>query len=255
MTDLTQPDRVNEPPSYRWKIIGDLVAALALVTVTAVITSWLLEFPPRYLINTVGYYLVVATLLLVTTPNTLTGPGLGHANRITLLRACLIVHIAAIVTRPVPLTTSGLWWVITVSSIALVLDGIDGRVSRSKQCETAFGARFDMELDAFFLLVLSVLGWKSGKAGLWITGIGMIRYGFVIAASFTPWLGKTLPESLRRKTVCAVQGIALLICLGPIISSALATLIGAVALGSLVVSFAIGIQWLASHRKTLRSTE
>ena len=106
-----------------------------------------------------------------------------------------------------------------------------------------------------FLLVLSVLVWKSGKAGLWITGIGMIRYCFVIAASFTPWLGKTLPESLRRKTVCAVQGIALLICLGPIISSALATLIGAVALGSLAVSFAIDIQWLANHRKTLQSTE
>ena len=67
--------------------------------------------------------------------------------------------------------------------------------------------------------------------------------------------GKTLPESLRRKTICAVQGVAVLICLGPIVSSALATLIGAVALGSLVVSFAIDIQWLADHKDTVRSTD
>ena len=143
--------------------MGDLFAALALVTVTAVITSWLLEFQTRYLINTIGLYLVVATLLLVTIPNTVTGPGLGHANRITLLRASLIAPIAAMVTRPFPLNTTGVWWVIAVSSIALILDGIDGRVSRSKQCETTFGARFDMELDAFFLLALSVLVWQSGK--------------------------------------------------------------------------------------------
>ena len=133
--------------------MGDLIAALALVTVTAVITSWLLEFQTRYLINTIGLYLVVATLLLVTIPNTVTGPGLGHANRITLLRASLIAPIAAMVTRPFPLNTTGVWWVIAVSSIALILDGIDGRVSRSKQCETTFGARFDMELFQFRTII------------------------------------------------------------------------------------------------------
>ena len=235
--------------------MGDLIAALALVTVTALITSWLLEFQTRYLINTIGLYLVVATLLLATIPNTVTGPGLGHANRITLLRASLIAPIAAMVTRPFPLNPTGAWWIIAVSSIALILDGIDGRVSRSKQCETTFGARFDMELDAFFLLALSVLVWQSGKTGAWITGIGAIRYGFVIATLFGPWLGRTLPDNLRRKAICVVQGIALLICLGPIVPSTLATFVGAIALCSLVMSFAIDIQWLANHRKNPQPTD
>ena len=255
MTDLTQPDSFPEPSSPRWTIVGDLVVALVLVTLTAATTTWLLEFESGYLINALGLYAVVATLLLVNIPSTLSGPGLGHANRITLLRTSLIVPIAAIVTTPVTLNTTGAWWVISVSSIALILDGIDGRVSRSMQCETTFGARFDMELDAFFLLVLSVLVWQSGKTGVWVTGIGTIRYAFVIAALFGPWLGRTLPTNLRRKVICVIQGIALLICLGPIIPSTLASLVGSVALCSLVISFGIDIQWLADHKDTARSTD
>ena len=255
MTDLTQPDTFPEPPSHRWKIMGDLVAALALVTVTAVTISWSLEFPTRYLINTLGLYLLLATLVLITIPRTLAGPGLGYANRVTLFRASLIVPIAAMVTKLVPLTASEAWWVIAVSTIALILDGVDGRVSRYKQCETTFGARFDMELDAFFLLVLSVLVWHNGKTGAWITGIGVTRYCFLIAAFFGPWLGRTLPESLRRKIICVVQGIALLICLGPIVPSALAIFVGATALFLLVVSFGIDIYWLANHRTTIRPTD
>ena len=235
--------------------MGDLVAALALVTVTAVTISWSLEFSTRYLLNTLGLYLLIATLVLITIPRTLAGPGLGYANRVTLFRASLIVPIAAMVTKLVPLTASEAWWVIAVSTIALILDGIDGRVSRHKQCQTTFGARFDMELDAFFLLVLSVLVWQTGKAGAWITGIGVIRYGFLIAAFFRPWLGQTLPESLRRKVICVVQGIALLICLGPIVPSALAIFVGATALFLLVVSFGIDIYWLANHRTTIRPTD
>ena len=255
MTALTQPNPFPEPSSLRWKIVGDLVAALVLVTLAAATTPWLLEFETGYLINALGLYVAIAALLLVNIPRSLPGPGLGHANRITLVRASLIVPIAAIATTPITLNTAGAWWVISVSTIALILDGVDGYVSRLRQCGTTFGARFDMELDAFFLLVLSILVWQSGKTGAWITGIGIIRYAFVIAAFFGPWLGRTLPTNLRRKVICVIQGIALLICLGPIIPSTLASLVGSVALCSLVISFGVDIQWLAAHKETVRPTD
>tara|TARA_B100000029_G_scaffold282755_1_gene276643 strand:+ start:2055 stop:2762 length:708 start_codon:yes stop_codon:yes gene_type:complete len=235
--------------------VSDLVVALLSVTLTAVATAWFLSLRTDYFIKTIGLYVAVATLLLANIPNTLSGPGLGHANRITLLRTTLIVPIAAMITIPVTLNTTGAWWIITISAIALMLDGLDGRVSRIKQCETTFGAKFDMELDAFFLFILSVLVWQSGKIGVWITAIGIIRYAFVISTLLAPWLGQTLPESFRRKLICAIQGISLLICLGPIVPPTFAALVGGVALCLLVISFGIDIQWLTNHREAIRSTD
>ena len=41
-------------------------------------------------------------------------------------------------------------------SVALALDGVDGQVARRTGTVSALGARFDMEVDAFLVLVLSV---------------------------------------------------------------------------------------------------
>ena len=43
-----------------------------------------------------------------------------------------------------------------LTAVALALDGVDGRVARRTETVTAVGARFDMEVDAFLILVLSV---------------------------------------------------------------------------------------------------
>ena len=43
-----------------------------------------------------------------------------------------------------------------LSSVALALDGVDGQVARRTRTVSALGARFDMEVDAFLVLVLSV---------------------------------------------------------------------------------------------------
>ena len=59
------------------------------------------------------------------------------------------------------------WWIISLGTVAMLLDGTDGRVARRTGTTSAFGARFDMELDAFLLLALSVLVWQSGR---WVHG-------------------------------------------------------------------------------------
>jgi phosphatidylglycerophosphate synthase len=165
---------------------------------------------------------------------------------VTLLRAALALPIGALALFPVALGAAGAWWVITLGTVAMVLDGVDGRIARRTGSATPFGARFDMELDAALIMALSVLVWASGKAGLWVLAIGAMRYVFVAAAWFVPALNGALPESFRRKAVCVVQGVVLLVALGPIIPAPMAVFVCAVGLVALTYSFAVDVAWLLS---------
>jgi phosphatidylglycerophosphate synthase len=130
-----------------------------------------------------------------------------------------------------------------LAGIALLLDGVDGWIARRTGTGTAFGARFDMETDAFLILALSVLAWRGGPVGPWILGIGSLRYLFVLAGRIWPRLRRELPPSYRRKVVCVVQGVALLIVVAPLFPAALAWSVGALALASLVGSFTVDTLW------------
>lgn len=196
---------------------------------------------------TAALYLALSVLLIRGLPRHLPGPGLGPPNRITLGRAALVLPVAAFVMPGVPLTTTALWWVIGASTLALSLDGVDGRVARRTGTATPFGARFDMELDAFLLLALSVLVWQSGQVGGWVILIGALRYLFIAAGWVQPRLQGELPPSFRRKTVCVVQGVALLVALGPIIPPWLAGAVAGTALVLLVYSFGVDALWLLRH--------
>ena len=55
-------------------------------------------------------------------------------------------------------------------TVALLLDWVDGQVARRTHTESAFGARFDMEVDAFLILVLSV--YVASTTGWWVLIIG-----------------------------------------------------------------------------------
>ena len=82
-------------------------------------------------------------------------PRLGAANRITLLRAGIACLIAARAVDPDPLGAPERWLLSAIAGAALLLDGADGWAARRQQMASAFGARFDMEVDAFAILVLS----------------------------------------------------------------------------------------------------
>ena len=129
---------------------------------------------------------------------------------------------------------------------ALSMDALDGWVARYTRTESSFGARLDMEVDAFLLLSLSLLVFLSGKVAFWIVFLGLIRYCFVICGLIWPFLEKDLPMSWRRKVVCVIQGIALVFCLAPATSDSLAVAIGGSSFGLLMISFWIDIRWLYS---------
>ena len=226
---------------------GDLgAAALALLAVAA--ATWrLFGLPASYLIQVVAAYAAMSALVVWRAPACSTGRGLGTANRITLGRATLVLPVAALVFHPRIALDAAYWWIILCSAVAMLLDSLDGPVARWTGTTSAFGARFDMELDAFLVLVLSVLVLQSGKVGPWVLLIGALRYLFVAAGWLWPGLGGQLPESQRRKTVCVVQGIVLLACLAPMTPSVVASAVAAGGLVLLLYSFAVDVAWLVKH--------
>ncbi|MBK5928896.1 hypothetical protein CCR87_16400 [Rhodobaculum claviforme] len=166
-------------------------------------------------------------------------------SRVTLGRAGLGAILVGLFAAPAALAQPPLAWVaVAIAATALALDGVDGWLARRRNEATAFGARFDMEVDAALGLVLAGLAVASGKVALWVLALGLMRYGFVALAWVWPWLLAPLPESLRRKTVCVIQVGVLAALLAPAIPPMLATWMAGVALAALAGSFAVDIGWL-----------
>ncbi|MGW0079490.1 CDP-alcohol phosphatidyltransferase family protein [Streptomyces cellulosae] len=172
----------------------------------------------------------------------------GPANRVTLGRATLVGGVTALVadsfqdSPPVSLFVG-------LTAVALILDGVDGKVARRTGTSTALGARFDMEVDAFLILVLSV--YVSMAMGPWVLLIGAMRYVFVAAARVWPWLTAPLPPSTARKTVAALQGVLLLVAASAYLPRVANVGVVALALGLLVWSFGRDVLWLfRTHRVT-----
>jgi len=170
--------------------------------------------------------------------------GLGPADRVTLARAILACGVAALTAdsfggqAPVAI-------LVALSTIALLLDGVDGQIARRTGTASAFGARFDMEVDALLILVLAALVWQFDKAGAWILAAGLLRYAFVLTSYRLPWMERELPPSRRRQAVCVLQIVSLIAALVPDVVSPWSDAAALAGLLLLVWSFAIEVVWLA----------
>jgi phosphatidylglycerophosphate synthase len=167
---------------------------------------------------------------------------IGYANLVTAARLGLVACVATLVVLPASDRIA--WTAVVVSTIAALLDMVDGWVARRTGTATDFGARLDMEVDALLILALAVLAWRWDKAGAWVLVSGLLRYGFVAAGRSFPRLRAPLPPSLRRKVICVVQIVALIVVLGPIVRAPLSTLIAAAGLVTLGYSFLADTLWL-----------
>ena len=228
----------------------DLGLALALALGAVGATWWLLGLTASYVRVGAVLSVVLVGLVLRALPVDLPGPGVGPANRVTLGRAALSVPVLALSLVPSGSGVDPSWWIIVLSTVVMVFDGVDGRVARRTRTESEFGARFDMELDAALLMALSLLVWESGRVGPWVLLIGLMRYAFVAAGWIWPALAAELPESFRRKTVCVIQGVVLLVALGPIIPVGTAAKVSAIGLVALTYSFAVDVWWAWRHGAT-----
>jgi phosphatidylglycerophosphate synthase len=171
----------------------------------------------------------------------------GPANRVTLGRATLVGGVTALVADSFE-SSPPVTLLVGLTAVALILDGVDGKVARRTGTSTALGARFDMEVDAFLILVLSV--YVATQLGPWVLLIGGMRYAFVAAARVLPWLNAPLPPSFARKTVAALQGICLLLAGAQLLPYAVNLGIALLALGSLLWSFGRDVRWLYRSSRT-----
>ena len=253
-TPAPRPATRKEKPSSP---LGDVALGLIPLVAVSLATCRMLAFPTSAALLAILPYAALGALLLAKLPPEHPGRGLGPANRLTLARATLVLPLAVLplavsplgasALPPGALTEAGSWWLVALSALALALDGLDGPIARRTGTESTFGARFDMELDAFLLLALSALVWRSGKVGSWILLVGGLRYLFVLGGWLWPALRGELPASRRRKVICVVQGIVLVSCLAPVVPSAPATALAASALLLLVHSFTVDTWWLAKR--------
>jgi phosphatidylglycerophosphate synthase len=103
-------------------------------------------------------------------------PYAGYANYVTALRLIIILCIAATMGE-IPRS-----WVLLAFAANVALDVADGYVARLKRQATNFGAAFDREVDALFVLVAySYFFFEHGVPG-WVLLPGMLPYAYRLMA-------------------------------------------------------------------------
>jgi phosphatidylglycerophosphate synthase len=166
---------------------------------------------------------------------------LGIANMITGFRAGLTALVAAALVEVERLGPGGdetlAWALVSVAIIALVLDGVDGFAARAQGTGSDFGERFDMEVDALMILVLSLLAYASGKAGFFVILLGAMRYLYLAIHAMLPRLSKRLKPSALRKAVCVIQIAALCTVMTPVVEPPFSHAVALAALLLLSASF------------------
>ena len=166
-----QPADEGAPPTIRragkgalptiWlaTILGTLATAALLGVVSATaglgVAGWIVGLATGS----------AATALLATARMRSDQPAMFPADWVTLTRALLIAGVAGLVAdsfvRPVSIPA-----LVTLSTVALVLDAVDGQVARRTGTATPLGARIDGEVDAFLILLLSIA--VSQDYGGWV---------------------------------------------------------------------------------------
>ena len=172
---------------------------------------------------------------------------LGPADLVTLVRAALVGGVAALVadrfdTGAVPVAT-----LVVIAAVALALDGVDGQVARRTGTVSALGARFDMEVDAFLVLVLSIH--VAVVVTPWALVVGGMRYAFVAASWVLPWLRGALPTRFSAKVVAAAAGIVLVVAAAGVLPTVLAIALVIALLAAVTWSFGQSVAWLWRARR------
>jgi phosphatidylglycerophosphate synthase len=117
-----------------------------------------------------------------------------------------------------------------------ILDGIDGAVARRRGEASELGAAFDMETDAFGVMMLSLLLWP--RHGAWVLVAGFWRYAYALAIAVLPPLAEAPRSQFARVAFCILMlsFAGALLPLGPI-----ATALAALGTATVTISFLISL--------------
>ncbi len=147
----------------------------------------------------------------------------GPANHVTMIRVMIVALIASLIGEPVNQRAAAAASIAT--AVMTVLDGVDGWLARRSRMASAFGARFDMETDAALVMAMSILIWQHGKAGVWVLLGGMMRYVFVFAGWWLPWMARPLRPTRRARTITVCHIVGLSVALAPFVPVPLSAIV------------------------------
>jgi phosphatidylglycerophosphate synthase len=122
----------------------------------------------------------------------------GWANWVTLLRLSLTLAVSFALH-----TASGEVLAAVLMGI-FALDGVDGWLARRCRLTSQFGAHFDMEADALFVLVATEGLWLRHQTGLWILLPGWLRYVYVVYKAIIPAGAESMPRTKWGRGAFAV---------------------------------------------------
>jgi phosphatidylglycerophosphate synthase len=166
----------------------------------------------------------------------------GPANHVTMIRGLLVALVAALIGEPATWMTAAA--ASTVIVALTVLDGVDGWLARRSGMVSAFGARFDMEIDAVLILAASILVWQHGKAGAWVVTGGLLRYVFSAAGWCLPWMARPLRPTRRAQTIAVAHLVGLSVALAPYVTRPYSSVAAGLTLLALIWSFAVDVRRL-----------
>lgn len=203
-----------------------------------------------YVVAALLGYLPMAAVVVRLAPHHRPHQRFGAANWATLLRAALAGLAAGLLVAPEALTgqPEHAWLPCVLVGLGLLLDLVDGRLARHQGLVSEFGARFDVEVDAWTALVLAAMTVRLGAAPAWALAIGLSRYLFLAAGTVLPALAAPLPASLRRRLIGGSATLALGALLVPPMPVDASTAIAAGALAALLLSFSLDTVWLLRRR-------
>jgi phosphatidylglycerophosphate synthase len=118
----------------------------------------------------------------------------GEANALSIVRLVIVLALPS-------LAALGPHAVLVTAITIAALDGVDGWLARRLKLASEFGEYLDKETDAFFMLVLCLLLYGSGRLGAWILLPGLLRYGFVTCLKFSRPRAMKERRSVRGRVI------------------------------------------------------
>lgn len=207
------------PPIERWSLAN--AVAVLLATVGAL---WFRTLAPLFLVGGVMLGLLVVVKRGRWTPK----DSFGAANVVTTAR----IGLSGLLLPAASAHSAAL---VALSLLILALDGLDGWLARRRGLSSEFGAFFDKESDALFLLLLCGIAAVRGPLPAWILGVGLLRYGFVVLVFLLPTPKNRETRSTLARYVYGCMVCALLLSFLPY--PGLYRPVVAVATAALVTSF------------------
>ncbi len=132
-------------------------------------------------------------------------PFAGYANQTTLVRLLIIVGCFL----SVDLLSEVL--LALLLGLGLLLDVLDGYLARRYHQQSQFGQYFDMEVDAFFVLLMTLHYFTHGLPFFWVLVPGLIRYVYEIYLILNP---KTHFVQTKQTYASIIAGIFFVILIG-----------------------------------------